>query len=84
MDAGTFQERFTSALENDLDTPAAMAALDELAAAIIAGAAAGRQIDTAQASLRQMSGIFGLQLDAAGPEERVTAGWDEHLKHYSN
>jgi cysteinyl-tRNA synthetase len=84
VDAAALQRRFTTALENDLDSTSAMTALDELAAAIIAGAAAGQHLDTAQASLRQMSKIFGLRLDASGPEDRVLAGWDEHLKHYSD
>jgi cysteinyl-tRNA synthetase len=83
VDAAAWQRRFTSALEADLDTPAAMAALDELAAVIIAGGAAGQQLEPAQAALRQMSQIFGLRLDASSPEDRVTAGWNEHLSHSS-
>jgi cysteinyl-tRNA synthetase len=71
-------------LEDDLNTPAAVGAMDALASAIIAVAAAGRQVESAQAGLREMGQIFGLRLEAAGPEERVMAGWEEHLKHYSS
>ena len=55
VEADAIQERFRTALENDLDTPPAVGAMDELATAIIAGAVAGRQVEAAQASLRRMS-----------------------------
>jgi L-cysteine:1D-myo-inositol 2-amino-2-deoxy-alpha-D-glucopyranoside ligase len=61
LDATAYRERFAAAMDDDLDTPAAFAILDELAEAIVA--AAGRQdLVAAQGALRQLAGVMGLQL----------------------
>ena len=39
------------------------------------------QVDDAQGTLREMSGVFGLRL-GAGLEARVEQGWGEHLRRF--
>jgi L-cysteine:1D-myo-inositol 2-amino-2-deoxy-alpha-D-glucopyranoside ligase len=76
------KKRFEAAMDNDLDSAAALAALGELAAAIHAGAGEGRSVAGAQRELRSMSSVVGLRLGSPEPEERVRAGWQEHLKRF--
>jgi cysteinyl-tRNA synthetase len=73
---------FTSALDNDLDTFAAISALTTLAEEILTASRAGRRVDIAQDTLRCMAGIFGLRLNAENSEPRVKTGWAEHLKRF--
>ncbi|MCB9077278.1 MAG: cysteine--tRNA ligase [Anaerolineaceae bacterium] len=82
FDASTAEAAVIGALDYDLDTPAALVALEKLAGDIITAAAAGQDSGPAQAALIRLSTIFGLRLDAAGPEDRVIAGWHEHLKKF--
>lgn len=82
FDASTSEAVVINALDSDLDTPAAVAALTQLADDIVTAAAAGQDVAAAQTTLKGLSTIFGLRLDADGPEERVIAGWDEHLKKF--
>ena len=61
LDALPYRDRFTAALDDDLDTPSALAVLDELTDVLLA--AAGKQdLVTAQGVLRQMARVMGLQL----------------------
>src|SRR5262245_35539010 len=62
VDGAAGQARFTAALDDDLDTPAAIGHLEGLADEILA--TAGRDIGQAQAVLRRMASVFGLRLDA--------------------
>ncbi len=71
-----------AAMEEDLDTPAALAALDDLAGAVQAGGSDGCDVSAGQAALRAAAGIFGLRLDAPGPDPRVAAGWHAHLQRF--
>ena len=75
---------FTAALDDDLATPAALDALERLARDVLQGARAGRDVREAQGALRRMGRVFGLRLDAPGPEERVIAGWAEHLRRFTD
>ncbi len=61
LDARPYQDRFVAALDDDLDTPAALAILDELADALLA-ATGKRDLIAAQGVLRQLAGVMGLQL----------------------
>jgi L-cysteine:1D-myo-inositol 2-amino-2-deoxy-alpha-D-glucopyranoside ligase len=55
-----YRERFTEAMDDDLDTPTALSVLDDMAQAILA--AAGHQdLVGAQGTLRQLAGVLGLQ-----------------------
>jgi L-cysteine:1D-myo-inositol 2-amino-2-deoxy-alpha-D-glucopyranoside ligase len=61
LDALPYRDRFTAALDDDLDTPSALAVLDELTDVLLA--AAGKQdLVAAQGVLREMAGVMGLQL----------------------
>jgi L-cysteine:1D-myo-inositol 2-amino-2-deoxy-alpha-D-glucopyranoside ligase len=60
LDSMAYRERFTEAMDDDLNTPTALSVLDELAQAILA--AAGHQdLVGAQGTLRQLAGVLGLQ-----------------------
>ncbi len=73
---------FEQAMDDDLDTPAAVAALEQLADDLLAAARAGHDIRAGQAGLRRLSGLLGLRLDRAEPEERVVDGWQRHLSSF--
>ena len=59
------RERFTAAMDDDLNTPQALAVLFELARDINRGRDQGRDIYAAQAALRELAGVLGLTLAAA-------------------
>ena len=82
LDPEPARAAFARAMDDDLDTPAAIAALSRLADGTLAAARAGEQVAAAQEGLRQMGRVFGLRLDAAGPEERVVQGWNRHLERF--
>jgi cysteinyl-tRNA synthetase len=62
LDAAPFRERFVEAMENDLNTAQASAALFDLARDINRARDEDRGIARAQATLRELAGIFGLTL----------------------
>jgi L-cysteine:1D-myo-inositol 2-amino-2-deoxy-alpha-D-glucopyranoside ligase len=62
FDAAPARAAFQSALEDDFDTPRAIAALTDLAAQIQQAAGAGQDVHTAQATLRELAGVLGLVL----------------------
>jgi len=74
---------FDQAMDQDLDTPAALKSLEAMADETLFAVRAGRQVKAAQNTLRAVCRIFGLRLDAPGPEERVQAGWDKHQLRFS-
>ena len=76
------RETFISALDDDLDTPIALVAMEQFAEQILRVAAAGRDVQQAQATLREMAAVFGLSLDQQ-PDEQVTSGWNRHLQKFS-
>jgi len=82
LDTAALQQGFLAAMDNDLDTPAALQVLDKFADTLIAGSAAGRDLTTAQEVMRGFCRIFGLQLDAENPEARVIDGWNRHLARF--
>jgi len=83
LDSASTQTAFTQAMEQDLDTPTALAELGQLAEQVVAAAQAGQNVQNVQATLRALGQIFGLRLAAQEPEERVSAGWNEHLKRFT-
>jgi cysteinyl-tRNA synthetase len=70
LDGGPFRDRFVEAMENDLNTAQALAALFDLARDINRARDDGRDIRAAQAVLLELSGVFGLTL---AEEEREIA-----------
>ena len=66
LDRSSHRERFIAAMEDDLGTPAVLAALFDLARAINGGRDAGNDVREAQATLRELAGVLGLRLEGAG------------------
>jgi L-cysteine:1D-myo-inositol 2-amino-2-deoxy-alpha-D-glucopyranoside ligase len=58
-DPRPFRERFLAAIDRDLDTPAALEALDDLASAVLSGGTASE----APTVLRELAGLLGVDLD---------------------
>ncbi len=71
IDAAPFRERFLEAMDDDLNTPRAIAVLFDLAREINRARDAGRPIAVAQNLLRELSGVLGL--DPAEEQDGVTA-----------
>ncbi len=63
LDSGDTRARFVEAMENDLGTPQALAALFDLARAINRGRDDGRDVIPAQAELRELTSVLGLRLE---------------------
>jgi cysteinyl-tRNA synthetase len=83
LDGAHARAAFAAAMDDDLNTPAALAALVALGHETLAAAQAGRNVRPAQTTLRELGRVFGLRLDAAQPEERVMAGWHTHLERFA-
>jgi cysteinyl-tRNA synthetase len=64
LEPGDTQERFIAAMEDDLNTPRAIAALFDLVRAINRAAAEGKSVAKAQGSLRELAGVLGFSLKA--------------------
>jgi cysteinyl-tRNA synthetase len=67
VDAAPFRDRFVAAMDDDLGTAAALAALFDLAREINRGRDGGRSVAAAQATLRELADVLGLKLSSAGP-----------------
>jgi L-cysteine:1D-myo-inositol 2-amino-2-deoxy-alpha-D-glucopyranoside ligase len=79
------EQELVQALNNDLDTPAALRVMVQLADEILAASArdnSERSNSQPRSTLRRMARIFGLRLDATGPEALVVTGWNEHLRSF--
>ena len=63
LDATEFRERFIEAMDDDLNTPRALAALFDLAREINRGRERGANITEAQDTLRELAGVLGLTLE---------------------
>jgi L-cysteine:1D-myo-inositol 2-amino-2-deoxy-alpha-D-glucopyranoside ligase len=82
LDLAGAEADFTAAMNDDLNTPSALGRLESLADDVLAAARAGRRVETGQALVRRLAQVFGLRLDRPGVEERVTRGWDAHLRRF--
>tara|TARA_B100000745_G_scaffold62391_1_gene36825 strand:- start:201 stop:1577 length:1377 start_codon:yes stop_codon:yes gene_type:complete len=60
LDASTYDARFHTAMDNDLNTPQAIAVLFDLAREINRSQEAGRSVNAAQDTLRSLGGVLGL------------------------
>ena len=71
LDPAPFRERFLGAMDDDLNTPQAIAALFDLARDINRERDGGRSTTEAQQTLRELGGILGLTFEepAAGSDE---------------
>ena len=71
-----YESEFVESMENDMGTPGAVHALDELARGILKAAKGRQDVKEAQEMLRKYSLVFGLTLGSETPEERVVDGWN--------
>ena len=62
VDPEPFRQRFIAAMDDDLNTPQALAALFDLTREINRGREGNKQIGPAQDSLRELAGVLGLRL----------------------
>ncbi len=67
-DAEPYRQQFFEAMDDDLNTPRALAALFDLAREINRGGDAGRPVAAAQDSLRRLGGILGLTFTQREPD----------------
>ena len=72
MDAAPFRDRFHAAMNDDLNTPQAIATLFDMAREINRGRESGMAVGEAQGALREMASVLGLSL-----EERRGSGGAE-------
>ena len=63
VDVQTHRARFAAAMDDDLNTPQAVAALFDLARDINRGRDAGQSIGSGQAALRELGGVLGLTFE---------------------
>ncbi len=63
LDATELRERFIESMDDDLNTPRALAALFDLAREINRGRERGSDITEAQDALRELAGVLGLTLE---------------------
>ena len=66
IDLAALRERFTAALDDDLNTPQSLAVLFDLAKEINRARDEGRGVAAAQALLLELSGVLGLRLEHGG------------------
>jgi len=80
LDAGQYRARFLKAMDEDFNTPEALAALFDMARAINQAADSGSGVENAQKELRHLAGaVMGLKLeitDLFEPDEEVKALMD--------
>ena len=74
LDAGPFRQRFVEAMDDDLNTPRAIAVLFELAHDINRVREESRDVAAAQATLRELAGVLGLTLEERGGESAAEVG----------
>ena len=67
LDANSFKDRFLNAMDDDLNTPRALAALFDLAREVNRAADQGKDVLGAQETLRHLGGILGLTLEGQQP-----------------
>ena len=66
IDAESIRQRFIEAMDDDLNTPRALAAVFDLSREINRAAAAGQAVGAAQAVFRELCDVLGLTLGATG------------------
>jgi cysteinyl-tRNA synthetase len=62
IEVESYRQRFIEAMDDDLNTPAGLAALFDLTREINRARDEGRGVDEAQATLRELAGVLGLTL----------------------
>jgi cysteinyl-tRNA synthetase len=67
LDANSFKDRFLNAMDDDLNTPRALAALFDLAREVNRADDQGKDVSAAQETLRHLGGILGLTFRGRSP-----------------
>ena len=65
FELGAYRERFTAAMDDDVNTPQALAVLFDLAKDLNRARDEGKGVATAQALLVELAGVLGLKLEEA-------------------
>ena len=73
VDVDAFRDRFTSAMDDDLNTPQALATIFDLAREINRHREAGGSVSSAQAALRELASVLGVSMQEPAGEERNDA-----------
>jgi cysteinyl-tRNA synthetase len=73
LDAGPYRQRFIEAMEDDLNTPRALAAMFDLAREVNRAGTAGQDTSDAQAALRELCGVLGLTLQSPAKQSQEAA-----------
>ncbi len=71
MDVKPYRNRFLAAMDDDLNTPQALASLFDLARDINRRREEGQGVGAAQVALRELAGLLGLTLSEPHPEETI-------------
>jgi cysteinyl-tRNA synthetase len=74
LDAGPFRQRFVEAMDDDLNTPRAIAVLFDLTRDINRAREESRAVGAAQATLRELAGVLGLTLEEREGESAAEVG----------
>ena len=74
VDTESFRARFVEAMDDDLNTPRALAALFDLAREINRGRETGADVVAAQQALTELAGILGLELADSAEDADTSAG----------
>lgn len=80
LDATTAKSAFEQAMDQDLDSPGALSALEQLAHVIIEAGQQGKSLSAAQDQLRTMAEVFGLYFTEQAPS---APAWEPHLARFS-
>jgi cysteinyl-tRNA synthetase len=72
LDAAPFRERFIEAMDDDLNTPRAVAVVFDLCRAINREHDAGKDVSAAQRLLTELTGVLGLTLEE--PQKQASNG----------
>ena len=74
VEPGSFHARFVEAMDDDLNTPRALAALFDLAREINRGCERGANVSPAQDTLLDLAAILGLDLSVSTDDAEASAG----------
>jgi len=83
FDPDAWELDFVAALSDNLNAPRAISVLDDLAVNVLLASQRGEDVRKAQEKIRAFSNVFGMVLDAGGPEDRVAGTWGRHLKKFT-
>ncbi len=83
LDPAPYLQAFSRAMDQDLDTPAALRVLMDLVNKIQALALGRGDFSEAQGALCDMGRVFGLRGASGEPEASVIRGWNRHLGRFA-